>query len=831
MLLISLRIFPPNASKASSSLASLSSADENYGTWDLTSDPHVTRSAQGRLSRSHSYNNFADDESSDASTSAGFPDGCGIQGLDAEDCDVSWVPGLESKWTIGGDVGFTGYATGPPPTPPLSRQSSVDNPSIYALPSSPNGRAATNGHAPMRFDSSSSTSSLLRAPLPAQNVAEYSFETSPASTPISSLASLPLPSSPEQDRRSRASSINGRYMDVDTDHEEDAAHLPKVPITIHLNMNDLLPPAKQDFKFRISGTVLVTPRKPVLVLSSRRYKPSPTASQHPSEDEAEPDVVVIPRFRVLCADKEHISCTIQSDVNDAMVDIYNTVGDIRNAQTRKTVLQKGGQVKCGTDGARVALRPVRRSPSLPARARGEESVEVSRRSRSRHRATNGVSHREQSPSVIRQSFLASSMRMPVQRDGPLLIPSVNVTVSPLPKENMSGPPDYAVRVDLPALTEEGMEWLEFGLAHPNADSGASTADGAPKIEIVSASLEGVSVRFVTSRVVKPETGGTVPFGEASGKQWVTWVRVHLGDALGGKVEIIYLVKGRQMPLIEQASNKRKEPVPEPIFINALLPSFSLRVGVLEVNVLLKSGFEIASTKTNLSIERPVSQGLQLLHYALEEYFYPRLLIEMVPSRRDSQPSHTAALPSRPSWGWSQITVTLLLALISILQGLERFRTLSSPSVPMQPDISQAVSSIIESPLTEIITVTTTVAPSSTRWYFPDPETPSQVVSSIAAADATKSPSSSATPPSLTEASLTPTPIASPTPDDSIEFWDRVAGIWSLHFELSAIEFPQINVTQTTTEVLQRVLESICTVYDLLRRVARYPMDPTSTNVC
>lgn len=261
----------------------------------MTPDPHVTRSASARLSRSHSYNNFADDESSDTSTSAGFSDGCGIQGsfpstdrlrirwarpmrpeqllqmvdgrrrvgirevratmncsilgasrgqdcgsaeglvvrvqyevtckgvwfpgvatlvgldvgLDGGECDSTWVPGLERKWTISGGQGFTGYAIGPPPTPPLPRQSSVYNPSIYVLPSSPDARAMADGLPPARHDSSSSTSSLLRAPLPAQHVADYSFENSPDSTPISSLASLPMPSSPETDCRSRASLLNG----------------------------------------------------------------------------------------------------------------------------------------------------------------------------------------------------------------------------------------------------------------------------------------------------------------------------------------------------------------------------------------------------------------------------------------------------------------------------------------------------------------------------------------------------------------------------------------------------------------------------------------------
>lgn len=642
----------------------------------MTSDPHVTRSASARLSRSHSYNNFADDESSDASTSAGFSDGCGIQGsfpstdrlrirwarpmrpeqlpqtvdgrrrvgirevkatmncsvlgasrgqdygsveglvvrvqyevtckgvwfpgvatlvgldvgLDGGECDITWVPGLERKWTISGDQGFTGYAIGPPPTPPLSRQSSVDNPSIYVLPSSPDARGMANGLPPARHDSSSSTSSLLRAPLPAQHVADYSFENSPASTPISSLASLPMPSSPETDRRSRASSLNGRYTDLDTDYEdEDMARPPKVPITVHLNMNDLLPPAKHDFKFRITGTVLVAPRKPVLSLGSHRYRSSPNASQPPSDSEADPDVLVVPRFRVLCADREHISCTIQNDVNDATLDVYNSTGDVRNAQTRKTVLQRGGSVKCGTDGARVALRPIKQSPSPPPRGRTEDSIDVSRTARSRPRTPNGLSRRDLSPSVLRQSLFTSTLRTPIQRDGPLLIPSVKITVTPLPKADMSGPPEYAVRVNLPAPTDTDMEWLEFGLALPNLNLAGKDAPAgeAPKVEIASASIEGVSVRFVTNPVVKPETNGAVPFGEASGKEWITWVKVHLGDACGGKVEIIYLVRGQQVPVVEKLKGKDK--ALEPITLNALLPSFSLPVGALEVNVRVKTG--------------------------------------------------------------------------------------------------------------------------------------------------------------------------------------------------------------------------------------------------
>ncbi|KAI0636674.1 hypothetical protein C8Q77DRAFT_1049373 [Trametes polyzona] len=932
---IKLRIFPPTNSKTSSSMASLSSADEDAGTWDMMSDPHVTRNSSARLARSHSYNNFADDESSDASTSAGFSDGCGIQGsfpstdririrwarpmkpeqlpqtvdgrrrvgikevkgtmtcsvlgvsrdqeygapegvvmrlqyeatckgvwfpgvatllgldagLDSGDCDVTWVPGLERKWTISGDVGFTGYAIGPPPTPPLSRQSSVDNPSIYVLPSSPDARGIANGHLPpARHDSSSSTSSLLRAPLPAQNVADYSFENSPASTPISSLASLPLPSSPENDRRSRASSFNGRYTDLDTDYEEeDAARPPKVPITIHLNMNDLLPPAKQDFKFRITGTVLVTPRKPVLTHASQRYRPSPNGSQPSSDGETDPDVLVVPRFRVLCAEREHISCTIQNDVNDATLDVYNSSGDVRHAQTRKTVLQRGGQVKCGTDGARIALRPIQRSPSPPSRGRGrtEDSVEVSRLSRSRPRTPNGVSRRDRSPSFLRHSMFTSTMRTPVRRDGPLLIPSVKITLTPFPKMNMVGPPDYAVRVNLPAPTDTDMEWLEFGLALPSVDvSGAAATSSpgeAPKVEIASASIEGVPVRFVTHAVAKPEMNGGVPFGEASSKEWITWVKVHIGDVCGGKVKIIYLVKGQQVPVPEKAKGKEKEKALAPITLNALLPSFPLPVGALEVNVRVKRGFEIASVKTNLSHEQSVPQGHQFLHYALEEYFYPRLVVDLTSTSQDPAHAHTHAASPRPAWGWAQILVTLISVVISVLLILDRIQHPLPPS-----DISRVAPESSPDPhviptqyerLTETITVTATVSAPTTvtpvRWYPSASESPAlsfESTPSAAADQRERAASSASRSASRATSTVLPTLSSTPLPPPGAEGAERsiveyLSNVWTLVFEVLKIEFPEVHPLKAANETMHRVHDSLASAYHVFRTAYNWPLPP------
>ncbi|KAG9318650.1 hypothetical protein JVU11DRAFT_743 [Chiua virens] len=70
---IKLRIYPPapTTTNISSSMASLSSAEEDPGAWELASEPHVTRI----VSRSGSSADMADDESSDSSAYTDGPSG------------------------------------------------------------------------------------------------------------------------------------------------------------------------------------------------------------------------------------------------------------------------------------------------------------------------------------------------------------------------------------------------------------------------------------------------------------------------------------------------------------------------------------------------------------------------------------------------------------------------------------------------------------------------------------------------------------------------------------------------------------------------------------
>ncbi|KZT27342.1 hypothetical protein NEOLEDRAFT_1060833, partial [Neolentinus lepideus HHB14362 ss-1] len=673
---IKLRIFPPNSS-TSASLHSLSSAEEEPGSWDLTADPHVTRSATSRPSRTSSYTHFADDESSDSST-AGFSDGCGIQGtfpsteqmrvrwaapmkpvegdgrkrvgvrevkgemtavvigkgrdrtgegivmkleytgscqgvwfpgvatllgmditLDGQGSEVSWLPGADARWFVNGGRGFTGHDAGSPPTA-ISRPSSLETPGLYVSP-------ATPSKSNMRHNSFSS--SLLRAPLPVQNVADYSFESAPSSAPSSGMLTS---TDSLAEGSSRIPSVNGVAPALDT-----SACPPLAPVTLHININELLPPTKNVFTFTVGGIVLVKPRASPLSYNS------PSSSLSGSDAEGDVDPVAIPRFRVPAADSEIISTIVRNDVDGATVDVYNSTGDLRDAQTRRTVLQRGAATKCGVEGGRLALRYLAAALYSPSRSRRVPTKP--------HRTPS----RATSPNVSVVQSSAGSMRP--ERDGPLIIPWVAVTVTPLMSSAVDLPNAYAVRVVLPAPTDDESEWLEFGLAQqPSVDSSRSedqekrgVNSKPPRVEVASASVEGVPVRFETTVAVRQDMSSSlsslaVPFEQLSGNEWVSWVRVHVGRVGGSKVQVDYVVRNRQENISASIQRKGKQKAKEVSHLDICLPTFALPVGRLDVNVETAFGFDILSMQSNLTHQQSNVRGRRLLHYGLEELFYPRL---------------------------------------------------------------------------------------------------------------------------------------------------------------------------------------------------------------
>ncbi|CCM03619.1 uncharacterized protein FIBRA_05763 [Fibroporia radiculosa] len=929
---------PSPGSPIASSLASLSSADEDAVSWDLTSEPHVTRAQTTRLARSYSYNNFADDESSDASTSAGFSEGYGLRGtfqsadrvrvrwampvkpgevpeaadgrhkvgikevesnmtctvldnakgkeidktgkgivmrlnytascrnvwfpgvatllgmdvgLQADDCSISWVPGMDPKWTITGGTGFTGFAIGKPPPVISGRSSPEVAPSIYILPSSPDGRATMNGHFPSRTSSNSSVGSsnsmsLLRAPLPAQSVADYSFEGSPVTTPtgtVSSLASLGPPSSPERMRRKRASSVKDPPVGTDTDVDVDVGvRLPKVPVTVHLNMNELLPPSKNVFEFSISGTVLVTP--------SPQLRPS-------SDGEVESGPIAVPTFRVLYTDKESISTLIRNESERQSVHVHNATKDKRDGKTLRNILTKGNQMACGKNAVRIAVRQQPLTVSPPINRNRELSDDSADMSHNRTRMSNGF-RSFASTSRMRETSMMSSAKLQPRRDGALMIPSVVVTITQLPDTSNPYNNGYAARLTLPAPSDADSEWLEFGLALPSPEApvsdspevmirkGANITNGPPRVNIASASVEGVPVRFQANATVKQDAtlaGLDLPFEETSGKEWITWVSVHVGHIGGGKVEIVYIVEGPTEPESQEKSKgKGKQKERQNVPFDVLLPSFPLPVGELRVNIELENGFEILTLQTNLTSQRNTSHGRRLLSYALKEFHYPRLAMSI---SSVSPPSVSRPPLSLKIWKAAQIAAIpiFVLIILSLLTDL-RHKTGELHTLRESGRIhSPNTETVINIPATVTVTSTiTTVVPH--KWWHPSGATMTNELPTISAVPPLEI--SSTLPPataSLTTATFdmtdtdyhlptftpsvsAPAPLNPPPEQHALMRRDvTLLFPWTLHFEIPDIKFPNITIPDGARETVTSVLRHVDAVWQIFRRVLHYPLDP------
>ncbi|KAJ3733991.1 hypothetical protein DFJ43DRAFT_1022595 [Lentinula guzmanii] len=839
---ISLRIFPPSNPNISSSFASLSSTDnDDSGSWDLASEPPVTRSTSFR-SRSNSYsNNFADDESSDSST-VGFSYGCGIRGtfpsaeririrwakpiksfdmddssdgrrrvgvkdvkgemtcvirgktdtgvlmdvsykgtckgvwfpgvatmlgmdvgLVAKNSEVSWAEEFPNEWQVNGGTGYTGFDVGL--NRKLSKHDSLEpnrRPSINVLPSSPNGEhkyPRASGLASRQDSTSSitsSTSSLLRAPLPTQNVAEYSFEGSPAdsgtlsSNGLGSLSSLPASIS------NLTSQSQSRI--------EMPSRGPEHPVTLHLNMNELLPASRNNFIFSISGTILVTPRPthPRLNGSSAVHSGSEGES-----DSDEPMSITVPRFTVHAADSESISIVVKNDLPDgAVVEVYNDSVSSSSLKGRPSQLNKGAMTKSsGDSGLRIALKSV----PFPVFINGTNSKQQTERAKlrppNRPLTPNGsVGSRSSSPingqtnNRAQRTSLTTLSKLPPGttvvarpvRDGPLMISWVSATVTPLlPSMSEGLPESYAVRLCLPAPADMDSEWLEFGLAKPGTSAGSKDAErGPPKIDLVNVSVEGVPVRFETTAATAPTTTqeldvvdlAGVKFGEMSTKEWISWIRVRVGGAGGAMVVVDYVIRTED----NEVKGKGKRKARDEVLMDVYLPSFSLPVGRLEVVVEDSPGWNLSSLRTNLHHSSSPTSKRRLLHFSTEEFFYPHLsfYVRPDPSKSSSAfPAYSSLLKllalsiailflSEVRWkvyhlgkslhdsslvvnsGWSDIpepvTVTTTLYEDKIWS--------SKPSAPeVEPTLSLPSSiSVSAQPDTLSITTTRSLAPSNTR---------------------------------------------------------------------------------------------------------------------
>ncbi|KAG2157513.1 hypothetical protein DEU56DRAFT_23610 [Suillus clintonianus] len=884
---VRLRIFPPSSTTTSASFASLSSAEEDPGAWELTSEPHVTRTTS-RPSRSGSYADMADDESSDSSAytdrgSGGiailgtFPsadrlrvrwaapmktidskDGrrrVGVKevkgemtchvlgkdtdpksgregilmrleykgtakgvwfpgvatmlgmdvGLEARGSDVIWAPAEEPTWTVAGGTGYTGFDINPPSTP-VSRQASLEFPQTSPLEFASNSRLQAPAPA-TRHDSSSSagsTSSLLRAPLPGDSLPDYSFESSPTSlTPsgtLSSISSMPLTS----EGRSRANS------DVQSNPH------PPTSLTIHVNMNDILPPSKNVFTFNITGTILIISRP-------RAFNGHPSGSNASPDGEADPIPIVLPRFSVLAADAETIATIIRNECEAATVEVYNISGNLRDAQTRRTVLQRGGLTRCGSDGGRIALRSISRS-LIPTRhsSTADDTLENIRRSPSRPRTPTGM-NRVATGVSLPPMFGALSRR---KRDGPLMIPSVTVVVTPLLFEYATPTDSYAVRVSHPAPCEMDTDWMEFGLAY--ADNASSKDCGLPSVEIASVSIDGMPVRFEISASTKHEEGSNIDLSSSldklGSKSWVAWVRVHVGDLIGD-VQIDYLVKTSNDGL-----RRGKDKTKGDGYVGILLPTFTIPVGKLEVTVESSTGLDAHSIRSNLAHQHASKQGSRLVHYILEEMFTPTLSLKAQPHVHRFHISGRFLGRLLQFLIWTAPALLVLMVLLNLgaefrhmRHSLDRRTPLGDPDRHNHPPVSIEtvfIATTIYAPphAKPSVGYTTASTTPSTSYSIPpavmEGSRAHTALSSLVSPP--PSPLSSGTATEKMSPSLTPTPTPTSTSDEnSLSLIDVLPFTWPLKMDLPP-------VAQQTVDT---VLEGLGVVWQVFRRVYHYPLDP------
>ncbi|KAF9066299.1 hypothetical protein BDP27DRAFT_1330787 [Rhodocollybia butyracea] len=722
---ISLRIFPPpsaNNPNISSSFASLSSisTDNDDG------EPHVTRT----LSTLH--NNFADDESSDSSTlgfsterirvrwakplkSFPFRDTDVLVGVEEVKGEMTWngvlmqISGLvpwccDDAWYGRGFSGKEfncrwGYRV---------YWVRCRNDADLKFPRASGFASRVNSTS----SNASSTSSLLRAPLPSQNagVGEYSFEVSPnasasaspiAPGPVVASGSVTLSSNGTDGTESISSLPASGFLSSQSRIErERKAHGPGHPVTLHINMNELVVPAhatrsgNSTFTFAIEGTIIVKPRTNSLS-GSRVINGTSTGSASGSEGDGDISLT-LPRFTVHAADSESMSVVVKNDTSDGgVVEVEvesSSPSKSSKSKTRSWQLQKGSISKATSsdNGVRISLKSL--SPPSSAGVNGLANHKpkpngITTTSLLRPPSSRGFtpsSSRSSSPhphphATNRTALTTLSKLLPLGttltarpiRDGPLMIPWVHATVTPLlelstragkseiESVNESLPESYAVRVCLPAPADmnanmEGdghgdvKEWLEFGLARPGPGEGSKDANKdarPPKVDIVHVSVQGVPVQFETVAATAPTSTsesqqseimddiGGVKFGEMSSKAWISWIRVHVGGIGGGLVVVDYVVKldgDEELKSKRKGKGKRRDEVQMDVY----LPSFALPVGRLEVIVEDVPGLKLSSLRTNLRHSQSLlatspapttqSQSLRLLHYSTEEFFYPHL---------------------------------------------------------------------------------------------------------------------------------------------------------------------------------------------------------------
>ena len=741
------------------SFQSLSSDDEPMG-WELATEPHVAR-VSPKLSRSSTYTDFADDESSESSTA----ENCIIHGTftSSDYLRIRWATPLKNPGTTSDGrrrVGVTdvqgnltctilektedgvkvrldyqGTCTGvwfPGVATMLGLDVALDKRSSHCnWPSDTPGRWSVDGDGGFTGFSvaSSLTHSLSREPsletpqlttmgLPPGIDLDSSPTPSRASSmSSSSLMRAPLPhreSTPEYSFEDSAPTTPGMLSSVAYTHSSNGEfglsaqanqmlEPPTQPITIHVNMNELQPYPRNKFSFNVSGTIIVLP------------------SLAESDVMTDPDTIpiVLPMLSVQKAETQTATVSVRSLCEDSVVEVVSGTSASQFEFGKKTVLRSGAQTKCGSEGAIILVK--RNSPRA---APDHLSRTISQTPRT---PATTIAATETESSMI----LARSVRPPPIRDGPLVIPWVTADVFP----NRSSSRDtwsYSVKLELPTPVDAPTEWLEFGLAMPPSEYAEKTVltlspRDPPSVSIACASIDGIPVRFETFKQLRPELDPFKPKEEDEKTKWLTWVRVRCGQDRIGTLRIDYSLRGRVYEVEDKKGKKRDEA--DVVDVNVFLPMFSMPVASYDVDVkkigervclLLKDDILNSSVDENALSETNAptlkDEGDRFHNYNLEPFSYQHITFK---HSRPSELGHWQ--PAKQVASRAFTNVMSLLPTIAIMFLLVQAIQLRLSNQRLENQIARFLEGSVVANVTDVLPLptSTSMAPESTtdRWWY------------------------------------------------------------------------------------------------------------------
>jgi len=461
--------------------------------------------------------------------------------LDAKGRSVAWDG--EGGWDVTGGTGFTGFDAGSATEPEESSRRPARDSSIRSqmTPSRP---------------SSYASASLLRTPIPASSLLpDYSFETT--SSPTASM--LNSAASPYFTSAEASAVISNRGS-------------PLQPIGLHINIGDLPPPPRNEFNFRIKGTIILGP------------------PDDPDDDES---MLVLPVFRVVSAEKEKTEFVVTSEVADG-VEVIMPQDRRHGGAAPRHLLRRKSEIRA-QDGVAIALEsprtagstPVKQpANSTPARGKFDESDSPMLKRRSLVRI--------ESPVRPSRSSSVSSVTT-----GLYPIPWVRAIVAMLPQSEAYS---HSVHFTVPSVAaSRGI--LSFGVCLPSSliiekkasiDVIWATADGQslsvevfPRVPLIDESNEDLeefekTLQLIDFRSdVEEEQERQEGINDLGLRDLVSWIQIRLPeDGVTGNVEANYLI-GRDPKPATSSKRRGRGGLAE---TSLLLPCFHVGVGTYTIEM-------------------------------------------------------------------------------------------------------------------------------------------------------------------------------------------------------------------------------------------------------